>query len=90
MSAANNLPPTNNGPTYGVWRSTGRGGYVVHMQFYRYRSDDSFDGIQDIRRNLLLSADGLRTQETTFVRVLNPDDSVCVTPCGAATARRVG
>ena len=89
ISATNNLPPFANGPTYGVWHSLGHGQYSVRMQFYRYLPDGTFDGIQDIRRTLLISADHQRTQETTFVRVLNPDDSLRTTLCGAATAQRV-
>jgi hypothetical protein len=89
ISATNNLPPASNGPTYGTWRYLGHGQYRVRMQFYRFLPDGSFDGIQDIHRHLLISADRQRTEETTFVRVLNPDDSLRTTLCGAATAQRV-
>lgn len=89
VSATNNLPPTANGPTYGVWVYRGHGDYRARMQFFRYLPDGSFDGVQDIHRSMLLSGDGQRTDETTNVRVLNADGSLRVELCGAAIAQRV-
>ena len=89
LSATNNLPPTSNGPAFGVWAYQGHGAYQAHMQFYRFLPDGSFDGVQDIQRSMSLSSDNQSTTETLDVRVLNADGSLRVELCGTASATRI-
>lgn len=87
----NAFAPTTRGPGFGTWlhdRRTGK--YESRMQFYRYLPDGTFDGVQDITRETTLSADGNRTEDVVYVRVLNPDDTLRMEMCGTAVATRVG
>jgi hypothetical protein len=87
----NAFGPTTRGPGFGTWvRDRRSGKYESRMQFYRYLPDGSFDGVQDITRETTMSADGNRTEDVVYVRVLNPDDSLRLEMCGTAVATRVG
>ena len=91
LNDTNVFGPSSRGPGFGTWLHDRRSGkYESRMQFYRYLPDGTFDGVQDITRETTLSADGNRTDDVVYVRVLNPDDSLRLEMCGTAVATRVG
>lgn len=91
MTDTNAAPPTTRGPGFGIWAYDRHEQFFrIRMQFNRYLPDGSYDGLQDIHREARVSRDGnTLTDETIFVRVLNPDGSLRAEACGAATATRV-
>jgi hypothetical protein len=90
LTDTNAMPPTSRGPAFGLWSwNQQNGSYDTRMQFYRYLPDGSFDGVQDIHREITLSADGNSSSDIVYVRVLNADDTLRVELCGTATATRV-
>ncbi len=89
LSDAGRVPPTSRGPGQGIWDYRGRGHYKTRFQFNRFLPDGSFDGVQDIRNDLILSAAGSAYSATIYTRVLNPDGSLRSELCGAANGERI-
>jgi hypothetical protein len=89
MSDANIMPPSSRGPGQGIWSFAGRGRYQSRFQFFRYRPDGSYDGLQDIHGDLVLDAAGTHYSQTIHAYALNTDGSVRVELCGVAHAERV-
>jgi hypothetical protein len=90
LTDTNFAPPTSRGPGVGTWLYSRAGDvYSVRMTFFRYLPDGSFDGVQDVHREISVSADGKSTSEVIFARALNPDESLRVEQCGTATGRRI-
>lgn len=86
----NATAPTSRGPGFGTWVYNPRDRtYSARMQFFRYLPDGSFDGVNDIRRELSLSDDGLQLADAIVARILNADNSLRVEMCGTANATRV-
>ncbi len=89
------IPPSGAGPTFGTWdytydRATRTLQYRARMQFFRYKPDGSYDGVQDIHRTITLSRDAQQMDETVVADVLNQDGSLRVELCGTGTGQRVG
>jgi hypothetical protein len=90
LTDTNFAPPTSRGPGVGTWVYDRREQvYRVRMTFFRYLADGSFDGVQDVHREITLGADGTTSSEVIYARALNPDDSLRVEQCGQATARKI-
>ena len=88
------IPPSGAGPTFGSWdyaydRASHTLHYRARMQFFRYKPDGSYDGLQDIHRTITLSRDAQQMDETVVAYVLNPDGSLRVALCGAGTGQRI-
>ena len=89
LSDTNAAPPATRGPGQGIWEYMRRGQYKSRFQFYRYLPTGAFDGISDIRTNIVLDARATRYSSTVYARVLNPDGSLRVELCGSAQAERI-
>lgn len=90
LTDVGSVPPTERSVGLGVWAFDPREEtYSVRMQFYRFLPTGEFDGVNDIRRESVLAADGNSATEAVNVRVLNLDGSLRVELCGTANATRV-
>ena len=84
------VPPTERSVAFGVWAfDPTEETYSIRMQFYRFLPTGAFDGVNDIRRETILSADGNSSTEAVNVRVLNLDGSLRVELCGTSVGTRV-
>lgn len=88
-SSYGTAPPATQGPSFGVWSQVGRQRYSARLLYYRFNADGSFDGVQDISKDIQLSADGNHATETLDVHVLNADGSLRAHACGTAQDERI-
>lgn len=94
LGYTNTMPPPGVSPTFGSWKYVNNAAprnrrYQARMQFYRFKPDGSFDGVQDIHRTIILSANGQRMDETVLAYVRNVDGSLRVQLCGSGTGERI-
>ena len=90
LNDVGSVPPTERSVGFGLWAfDPSEETYSIRMQFYRFLPTGEFDGVNDIRRESILSADGNSATEAVSVRVLNPDGTLRVELCGTSNATRV-
>lgn len=89
LTGTDRAPPASHGPGEGLWQYQGNGQYKTRFQFNNYLPDGSFDGVQDIRTNIILDAAGTDYSATVYAQALNPDGSLRVALCGTANGERV-
>ena len=59
------------------------------LRLFRFNTDGSFAGAQNLTRTLTLAADGKSLAGTLAVQVLDPMENILQTTCGVETATRV-
>lgn len=89
LTDTNVAPPTTRGPGFGTWRYLGGQLYTASFQFFRYNPDGTFAGLQRVRLNTTLSADGNQITSNVSAETLDPNDVVVATACGTAILTRV-
>lgn len=81
-------PPTGHGPGLGNWTNTGAGQYTSSFQFYRFNTDGSLAGSQQIARTITLAADSESFTSKLNVTALDTNGNSIGTACGTETATK--
>ena len=79
-------PPTGHGPGFGVWTNSGGSQYTSSFQFYRFNTDGSLAGSQQITRTITLS--GQTFTSKLNVSILDVNGNSIGTACGTETATK--
>jgi hypothetical protein len=90
MTAVNNQPPSSNGPAVGRWSAGSSGGYTAQFRFFRFNADGTPAGSQRVTHQLTLDATGTSATGTLNVQLLDGQDNVVGSFCGATANQRVG
>lgn len=80
-------PPTGHGPGFGVWTNSGAQ-YTSSFQFYRFNTDGSLAGSQQIARTITLAPGGQSFTSSLNVSILDTNGNSIGSACGTETATR--
>jgi hypothetical protein len=81
-------PPTGHGPGFGVWTDKGAAQYTSSFQFYRFNTDGSLAGSQQIARTITLAAGGQSFTSDLNVSILDTNGNSIGSACGTETATK--
>lgn len=81
-------PPTGHGPGLGNWKNAGLSQYSSSFQFYRFNTDGSLAGSQQIARTITLAGDGQSFTSKLNVTILDTNGNSIGSACGTETATR--
>lgn len=81
-------PPTGHGPGFGVWTNSGSAQYTSSFQFYRFNTDGSLAGSQEIARTITLAVDGKTFTSKFNVSILDVNGNSTGSACGTETATK--
>lgn len=81
-------PPTGHGPGFGVWTNTGAAQYTSSFQFYRFNTDGSLAGSQQIARTITLAVSGQSFTSKFNVSILDTNGKSIGSACGTETATK--
>lgn len=81
-------PPTGHGPGFGVWTNSGGSQYTSSFQFYRFNTDGSLAGSQQIARTITLTSGGQTFTSKLNVSILDVNGNSTGSACGTETATR--
>jgi|SRR5271163_2030883 len=88
MEDTDSQPPTGHGPGLGVWTDSGSSQYASSFQFFRFNTDGSLAGSQQIARTITLATDAQSFTSKINVTVLDASGNTTATACGTETAMK--
>ena len=89
FASAPGLSPALRGSGHGVWqRAHGSQDYSLDFIFYRYNASGVFTGPQRAKIAMILGASGDQFTATSTIEILDANDNVIITACGAPTGTR--
>ncbi|MEW5836437.1 MAG: hypothetical protein AB1832_15350 [Pseudomonadota bacterium] len=82
------MPPAARYPSFGRWHYIGPRRFDSRFSFFRFASDQSYAGTQDVHRTIVLSLDGNHYSSTSSVAIYDTQHHLLQTGCATESAVR--
>ncbi len=89
LEDTNNRLQSIRGPAFGVWTYDPHAReYITQSLLYRYKTDGSFAGVNQVERTLKLSRGGNEATSEIKVSILGPNEELLATDCATQEGLR--